>query len=120
MVITPRAGGLGLGCPLGCRWGAPLTSSRSPWSWALQLLPAWSGQCWAREDPKGDPAALLPKSWDCSLHAGVAGREEGGWGAGEGREAAPSPPACEAVAPGRAGTCDGSCLLSATIKALEQ
>ena len=35
-------------------------------------------------------------------------------------ESAPSPLACETAAAGRAGPCDGSCLLSATIKALEQ
>jgi len=35
-------------------------------------------------------------------------------------EPAPAPLACEAAAAGRAGPCDGSCLLSATIKALER
>lgn len=34
---------------------------------------------------KGDLAALLPKSWDCRRHAGAAGRDKGGWGAGGSR-----------------------------------
>lgn len=71
MVITARAGGLGWAVLWDADGGHCSPAPGYPWSWALQLLPAWSGQCWAREDPKGDPAALLPKSWDCSLHAGV-------------------------------------------------
>lgn len=133
MVITPRAGGLGPGCPPGQKSGAggPLNSSRSPQSWALQLLPAQL--CPTRSGQLPDGRARLEKTPAketlplCFPKAGTAAavqeRPLGKRVAGEPERAgelAPSPLACETAAVGRAGPCDGSCLLSATIKALEQ
>lgn len=114
MVITPRAGGLGLGCPLGQRWGGDtlLTSSRSPRSWALQQLPPspeWAVPHGHARLEKTSAKETLPL---CFPKAGAVAGELQRAG-----ESAPSPLACETAA---AGPCDGSCLLSATIKALEQ
>lgn len=98
MVITPRAGGLGPGCPLGQRWGGgtaqllevpPELGSPAAFRPALpnpeRAVPDGRARLEKTPAKERDPAALLPESWDCGHHAGAAVREKGGWGAGEGR-----------------------------------
>lgn len=130
MVITPRAGGLGLGCPLGQRWGGTAHLLEVP-----PELGSPAASCPALPKPERavpDGRARLEKTPAketlplCFPKAGTAAamqeRPVGKRAAGEPERAGESAPslACETAAAGRAGPCDGSCLLSATIKALEQ